>query len=489
MKFSNFLPTILSLSSLFSSIAADTNTSSSQQILNNEFKPPQVFKNVNLLRIKNLEKSYVRETINVVIENIDSEPQSEYYILFEGNEIGHVGGLEVRDKKRPDEPAFTSEIVGNGSYSSAQYYIVHLPTPLSPKSQQTLSIKYNILSQLRPKPASIPQTGNQHILYEFSSYVPSAYETASQKTRIKVPTTKISPITGSHKPESEGRTLTYGPFSEPIPAFETSPASIRYEYTHPLLTVPSLHRLLEVSQWGGNLATEESYDVRNRAANLTNQFSRVTWQMNQYYNPPTTALKDLLIPLERGTSDAYFTDDVGNVSTSNFRPGTNTRNGLIELKPRYPVFGGWKYTFKVGWNSELSFYLRSLSLPTPTFVLKVPFLEGPKVSEGISYEEVEVSVVLPEGARNVKFETEIPITGHEITLHKTFMDTIGRTQLKLRASNVIDEDKDKTLIVTYEYPAGAMYRKPLTVFASTLALFGAVWLLSCLDTSIGKKAT
>jgi len=32
------------------------------------------------------------------------------------------------------------------------------------------------------------------------------------------------------------------------------------------------------------------------------------------------------------------------------------------------------------------------------YVLKVPFLEGPKMGEGVSYDRVELRVILPEGA-------------------------------------------------------------------------------------------
>lgn len=84
---------------------------SSQIILPSNFRPPQVFTNINLLRTINLEKGYVKETINVVIENADSNPQNEYYIPFKAELIGKVGGLEVRDKKDPDKPAFKTEIV------------------------------------------------------------------------------------------------------------------------------------------------------------------------------------------------------------------------------------------------------------------------------------------------------------------------------------------------------------------------------------------
>lgn len=84
----------------------------SKQVLPGTFTPPQVFKNTNLVRTTNLDKAYPRETINVVIENIDSKPQSEYYLPFETSLIAKVGGLEVRDKKAPAKGTFNVEVVG-----------------------------------------------------------------------------------------------------------------------------------------------------------------------------------------------------------------------------------------------------------------------------------------------------------------------------------------------------------------------------------------
>ena len=107
------------LSLLSTAYAAQPNVTtplSSHQILPNNFKPPQVFKNVNLLRNINLEKGYVRETVNVVIENADKKPQDEYYIPFKAEFIGKVGGLEVRDKKDAGKPPFRSEVVEYDPY-------------------------------------------------------------------------------------------------------------------------------------------------------------------------------------------------------------------------------------------------------------------------------------------------------------------------------------------------------------------------------------
>lgn len=94
----------------------------SRQILPSSFKPPQVFKNINLVRNINLEKSYPRETINVVIENIDSSPQDEYFLPFEAGVVERIGGLEVRDKKDVDRPAFWVETVEYDTHRLVNLY-------------------------------------------------------------------------------------------------------------------------------------------------------------------------------------------------------------------------------------------------------------------------------------------------------------------------------------------------------------------------------
>lgn len=75
------------------------------------FKPPQVWRNVNLVHVINLEKSYPKESINVVIENIASTPQDEYFIPFTAEQMRKIGGLEVRDRKAPELGFFAVELV------------------------------------------------------------------------------------------------------------------------------------------------------------------------------------------------------------------------------------------------------------------------------------------------------------------------------------------------------------------------------------------
>ena len=326
--------------------------------------------------------------------------------------------------------------------SSTQFYRITLPTPLSKSSQQTLSITYHFLSVLTPLPATIQQQDKQYLLHTFSTYSPSSYPTKNQKTKIKFPGVDIPDFTP--KPERQGSTFTYGPYNN-IPAGAEEEATVRYEFTKPIIHATLLERDIEISQWGGNLATEERYWLTNKGAHLANHFSRVTWATTQYYNPPTSALRSLNVPLKIGSLNPYFTDDIGNVSTSRYR--NNAREANLELKPRYPVFGGWNYSFRVGWDANLKGFLRKVKRGNG-YVLKVPFLEGPKMSEGVAYEKVELRVILPEGATNVKFQSPIQVVSEAITLHMTFLDTRGRTCLKLVAVNVVDESREKDIIVS-----------------------------------------
>jgi len=90
--------------------------------------------------------------------------------------------------------------------------------------------------------------------------------------------------------------------------------------------------------------------------------------------------------------------------------------------------------------------------------------------------------------RNVMYDSPVQIVSSEISSLKTFMDTLGRTTLKLTAMNVIDEARDKDLIITYDYPFTAAYRKPITIFAGIMAVFLTAWSIGRLDVSIAKPS-
>ncbi|KAK4162563.1 Dolichyl-diphosphooligosaccharide--protein glycosyltransferase subunit 1 [Cladorrhinum sp. PSN259] len=495
MKTSAVFSAALSLLSSLSLASADSSSSSSSSsttILPSNFKPAPVFKNTNLVHIISVEKNFVKENINVVIENVAKTAQNAYYMPFTADQISRLGGVEAKDRKDTAAPPFVAEVVEFDKESDIQYLRIQLAKPLAPGAQQTIGITYYLLKAYSPLPASMKQEETQFLTYSFSAYVPSVYNTLKQKTEVKFPSSNVPdytklPGTGDIKefPQNQGSKLTYGPFGEVL-AGAVQPITVRFEFNKPVTHVARLERDIEVSHWGGNVAFEERYDLYHRGANLSSLFNRVKWQQSQYYQPNSYALKELKFPLRVGSADTYYTDVIGNVSTSRFR--SNKREALLEIKPRYPIFGGWKYPFTIGWNSDAKNFVRKTT--TGGYVLNVPFLEGPKQVEGVEYEQVELRVILPEGSENVKYHTSIPtqsITAADVEIHKTFLDTIGRTVLVIKARNLVDEFRDRELVVSYEVPLLASLRKPLVVFGSAVAVFVSAWALGTLDLNFASS--
>jgi len=107
MRFLAGVPTaLLALVSAAGQTSARSTTS-----LDASFTPPQTFKNANLVHVISVEKNYVKESINVVIENIDKQPQDEYYLPFTADQISRLGGIEVKDRKDAKAGSFAVEIV------------------------------------------------------------------------------------------------------------------------------------------------------------------------------------------------------------------------------------------------------------------------------------------------------------------------------------------------------------------------------------------
>jgi oligosaccharyltransferase complex subunit alpha (ribophorin I) len=67
--------------------------------------------------------------------------------------------------------------------------------------------------------------------------------------------------------------------------------------------------------------------------------------------------------------------------------------------------------------------------------------------------------------------TPHPALSEERFLHHTFLDTLGRTAVKLNFENVVDEKRGKEIVAIYEYPRFAGLRKVIVVAFGVLAVF------------------
>ena len=91
--------------------------------------------------------------------------------------------------------------------------------------------------------------------------------------------------------------------------------------------------------------------------------------------------------------------------------------------------------------------------------------------------------------RNVKVHTSIPessIIETSIGLHQTYLDTIGRTAVTVRARNLVDDFRDRDLIISYDMSMVVILRKPFIIFASMMGLYITAWTVGKIETGFSK---
>ncbi|KAK9475673.1 Ribophorin I [Lipomyces japonicus] len=460
----------------------------SAPLSNSQFVPAQSFKVNNLLRNIDLTKSYLRETLSFVIENIGTASEEEFFLTFpfevkDGDLSSHISFLDIKEKGDSTSP-LTYKIGEYNTDKYAQYFTIKFTKPLNPGENAAIQVSTAYSGVLHPQPSKIKQADVQHLLWTGSRYAFLPYESDRQRTKIKLPDRGASAYSKSATdPAVEGTVLTYGPYTD-VPSFASKDIQVRYEYTFPITEVVKLEREIWVSHYGGNLATEEKYWLKNAAATLSDQFARIRWQASAISKERSVAIKGLNILLRPGSRDVYYTDEIGNVSTSNFRQ--DFRGSNLELRPRYPIFGGWNYSFTIGWNHDLG---RSLKLwnvqpgQSERYLLKVPFLEGP---DNVSYGEVDLSVLLPEGSSDVEVKTTLSQVVIEESLRKSHLDSVGRTVITLKSQNLLDEHRRHEVYISYTYSASASIQKPVLVITTIAVVFLAFIILLRLDFSISK---
>jgi oligosaccharyltransferase complex subunit alpha (ribophorin I) len=130
---------------------------------------------------------------------------------------------------------------------------------------------------------------------------------------------------------------------------------------------------------------------------LKGQFSRIMHQTQNFYKQTAPhILPSLTLQLPPGIHDTYIYDLIGNVSTSRLRtsPSSSGRNSILEFKPRYPLMGGWNYSFTLGWDAPLGDSVK-WDGAKGRYLAQVPVMT---IIPGAVIDNAEVKIVLPEGA-------------------------------------------------------------------------------------------
>ena len=131
---------------------------------------------------------------------------------------------------------------------------------------ETLAVYTTLTGVLEPFPKEVRQREKQLVLLRANAYFFSPYASASQITVISLE----SAVVLSHSEELQpatlrGDTLTYGPFKG-LPAESEHTVTVHYQNRAPFLTFTAVHKEVEVSHWGSNVAVEELVQARRSRA-------------------------------------------------------------------------------------------------------------------------------------------------------------------------------------------------------------------------------
>ena len=82
---------------------------------------------------------------------------------------------------------------------------------------------------------------------------------------------------------------------------------------------------------------------------------------------------------------------------------------------------------------------------------------------------------------------ESSIVEHSISTHKTYLDTLGRTAVSIRTRNLVDDFRDRDIIISYETSPLDTLRKPFIVFGSMMAVYAAAWAVGLVNVGFAQK--
>ncbi|GME74039.1 unnamed protein product [Ambrosiozyma monospora] len=448
------------------------------------FEVSQTWEISNYQRTLDVLKSYVKDRTTIVARNIGSEPSAEIYAVVPGDRKDLALQVSILESPQLTAPVLTSELVA--TENGFNYYRIDLPFPMAPKSEIRLMLSYIVINQISTLVEEDKMGAPQYLQIHTYKEPLSVYETKKYQLAI-VGAKEFNELStkkeGSPEPvpSRERDTYLFGPYEGEYKANHFDEFHFSYRHDFPLPYVYNLERNFWVSHWSDSLQLEEYYELSNKAVKLDSGFSRVDFMNSKLGHSYSSVMNSIMVPLPENveTEGVYYTDKVGNVTTSAFV------HGDLLLKPRFPIFGGWHYNFTLGWEHKLSEFAHAVDGALGEYLLKVKLLDG--LVDAV-YENVTLSVYLPEGAKFINatapFEWEDMVIDHEYS----YLDvSSGHTKVTFYFSNLVDELRGLDIIVHYKYSVLAMLKKPfVTAFYIFLALMG-LYFLRKIDVNIKPK--
>lgn len=436
--------------------------------------PDLVVKSVD--RNIDLTTQLVKVNYRITLENTGKAAVKNFLFSLDPNlkeKVAFIGATSGSSEKTYLRVATTS-VAGK----AGAFWKIDLKTGLAGGASTTVSVEVVLGGALEMYPAAITQKEKQLTRFIGNLYCYLPYPVITQTTTVVLASSNVESYTKTKPVSLSDSTLTYGPHKNTA-AFSTAELAVHSENNSPMLVVAALHRAIEVSMWG-NIAIEETVDVVHRGAQLKGSFSRYEFQRE---NSGVSSVKNFKTLLPAAAKDVYYRDDIGNISTSHLKVMDDAVE--LDLRPRFPLFGGWKTHYVIGYNVpsyEYIFYKADLH------VLNMRLVDH--IYDDMLIESAEVKVILPEGVTDLQLDTPYPITRGADLKHFTYLDTTGRTVVTLRTTpgQLLTESHIQDFQLQFSYPHTTMLAEPLILVSAFFLLFLLAIVYVRLDFSITVDA-
>jgi len=184
--------------------------------------------------------------------------------------------------------------------------------------------------------------------------------------------------------------------------------------------------------------------------------------------------------LPAAAKDVYYRDEIGNISTSNLRQLEDAVE--LEIRPRFPLFGGWQTNYYIGYNVPSYEYLFSTG---SRFGLKMRFVDH--IFDNFAVDEITLKVILPETAKDIKFTAPYEVKRSPDGVHYTYLDYVGRPVVIAHKNNLV-ESHIQDFELFYTFDRVKMLCEPFMIIVSLYILFLIVIVWMRLDFTIAKDA-
>ncbi|KAJ2638110.1 dolichyl-diphosphooligosaccharide--protein glycosyltransferase subunit 1 [Coemansia sp. RSA 1286] len=459
-------------------------------------KPGTGLVHTNMIQTIHLDRlPYASEHLGVVVENTDSaKVHKAYDIYVPASKHRALASIVVQERKTGHH----LRVYRNGESSGNIVYRAVFNNALQAGDKIGLSVDMEFVRLVDPRPKVVEQTEDQSWVWQdtLGGY---AYETRKFKAVVKMGSgAKVRQVSGLNNTRDGAGNVVFGPYVGAA-AVDATPVSVAFKHNGEQMEATDYRREYFVSHWANDLHVSDHYDIRNCGPALPNNgLDKVQQTMTMYTHGRDNLVKSLLVPVPTDAREFYFVDQIGNVSTSTLGPASRaTGTRLLQLKPRYPIPGSWRYAWRHGFSLPLNKYLR---VSGDQYSLRVPFIghvtASASLERTLGQKDIEkkttavtrysLHISLPEGASDVRVEMPFDAE-YRVERSWYYFDSIGRPLVVVEMQNVPTALMDAYVVVVYRYGWMHLWTKPAVIAAFVLVLFALASGLSRLQLGLVEK--